>query len=147
MATRRRAREIAVQILYELDLGSTRDEQSQTDFIRRRLGHHKALSEFCIGLVNGVGSQRDEIDTMLTESSSNWSLERMSPVDRNILRLGCFEISSGLTPDRVVINEAIEIAKRYSDSKSPAFINGILDRIGQQRKSESATDSPEPAEN
>jgi len=81
-------------------------------------------------LVEGIFRHLDEIDTLLAEHSHHWRVERMSAVDRNILRLAVFELRySGDVPAQVAINEALEIAKRYSIADSAAFINGILDAI------------------
>jgi len=81
-------------------------------------------------LIEGICQHLDEIDTLLAEHSHNWRVERMSSVDRNILRIAVFEMRySGEVPAQVVINEALEIAKHYSINDSVAFINGILDAV------------------
>ena len=81
-------------------------------------------------LVRGVKGAVGELDELLTRCSRNWRLERMSWVDRNLLRLASYELSRRSdTPARVAINEAIEVAKRYGTTESPAFINGVLDRV------------------
>lgn len=96
----------------------------------------KAFTE---DLVHGVRSHQKELDALLTRCSRNWRIERMSWVDRNLLRLACFELhDSGDTPARVVLNEAIEIARRYSTSESSGFVNGVLDRAMQELGKKSA---------
>lgn len=85
---------------------------------------------FSEDLVRGVKGAVGELDELLTRCSRNWRLERMSWVDRNLLRLASYELSRRSdTPARVAINEAIEVAKRYGTTESPAFINGVLDRV------------------
>ena len=93
----------------------------------------KALP-YAVHLVQGIFSQLTEIDTLLAEHSHNWRVVRMSSVDRNILRIAVFEMQSGKdAPAQVVINEALEIAKRYSVQDSVPFINGILDAVRSAR--------------
>ena len=72
---------------------------------------------------------RAEIDALLVERADNWTLERMAVTDRNILRIGAYEMLHGGTPERVAINEAVELAKRYGARQSPHFVNGVLDRF------------------
>lgn len=129
MSTRRRAREIVLQLLYEADINNTRDTDSMRGFIRSRMQGRRALTEFAWGLLRGTLEHRDAIDSQLAELATNWSLSRMPVVDRNVLRLGAYEIMFADTPDRVAVNEAILLAKRYGDTKSPRFVNGILDRL------------------
>lgn len=129
MSTRRRAREIVLQLLYEADINDTRDVDASREFIRSRMQGRKALSEFAWGLLAGTLEHRAAIDERLSALATHWTLPRMPVVDRNVLRLGCYEILFSDTPSRVVINEAIVLAKRYGDKNSPRFINGILDRL------------------
>lgn len=129
MSTRRRAREIVLQMLYEADINDTRDADSMRRFIRSRMQGRRALTDFAWKLLEGTLENREAIDKRLGELATNWSLSRMPVVDRNVLRLGAFEIMFGDTPDRVAVNEAILLAKRYGDTNSPRFINGILDRL------------------
>lgn len=96
----------------------------------------KAFTE---DLVHGVRAHQQELDALLSRCSRNWRIERMSWVDRNLLRLACFELhDSRDTPARVVLNEAIEIARRYSTSESSGFVNGVLDRAMQELGKKSA---------
>lgn len=92
------------------------------------------LADFCLSLVFGVQRNRDELDAMLTETAQNWSLDRMAATDRNVLRLGAFEILYAETPQRAAINEAVELAKRFGSAQSAAFVNGILDRFVSDRR-------------
>lgn len=129
MARRSRAREIALQILYEDDINPDRNLHVADQFVEGRLHHDAALVDFAQSLISGVRRNRGELDQMLRDRAANWSLERMAVIDRNIIRLGAFEILYAETPGRVAINEAIELAKRYGGEHSAQFVNGILDRI------------------
>ncbi|MEA3333970.1 MAG: transcription antitermination factor NusB [Pseudomonadota bacterium] len=154
---RRKAREAALQILYMVEIGKPKD---QSHAIRRYWDHdwvvesnchlcpeecsdrdkpksrfsspvnRLAESRFTEQLINGVLDNLEEIDHQIEKRSHNWKLNRMSSIDRNILRIAIFELlSCDEIPPKVSINEAIEIAKTYGDKNSPAFINGILDQI------------------
>ncbi len=132
MATRRRAREIVLQLLYEEDLHPEQDPKVADLFLVRRLHGNRPLVEFARHLYKNVLAHRKEIDKVLSAKAHNWSLRRMAAIDRNILRLGGYEILKTDTPGVVVINEAVEIAKRYGDRQSGQFVNGILDRLLHQ---------------
>ena len=129
MSRRSRAREVALQILYEDDLNPSRNMKASDDFLCRRLGTDERLIEFARSLVAGVRRNRGELDTVLAARAENWSLERMAVTDRNILRLAGYEILYSDTPGQVAINEAVELAKRYGGRQSPQFVNGVLDRL------------------
>ncbi|MEM8670823.1 MAG: transcription antitermination factor NusB [Planctomycetota bacterium] len=129
MSTRRRAREIALQLLYEADLKNARDAESARTFIKSRLQGRRALTDFAHQLLMGTLDHREEIDTRIGELSANWTLPRMAVVDRNILRMGAYEILHSDTPGAVAVNEAIVLAKRYGDKNSPRFVNGVLDKL------------------
>jgi N utilization substance protein B len=132
MSRRSRAREIVLQVLYEDDLNPERNMASSDQFLTRRLNNEPELVDFARGLLAGVRRNRSELDRMLTERADNWSLERMAVTDRNVLRLGAYEIMHTDTPQRVAINEAVELAKRFGARQSPQFVNGILDRFMQK---------------
>lgn len=129
MARRSRAREIVLQVLYEDDLNPERSPEVADQFLVSRLNNDQELIDFARSLVAGVRKHRVEIDKLLVERADNWTLERMAVTDRNILRLGAFEMLYGGTPERVAINEAVELAKRYGAKQSPHFVNGVLDRF------------------
>jgi N utilization substance protein B len=128
MARRSRAREVALQVLYQDDLNPGQEPSRADAFLRNRL-HQSELIEFAQSLVAGVRRNRQELDQILTQTADNWTLERMAATDRNVLRLGAYEILYSETPDRVAINEAVELAKRFGAKQSPQFVNGILDRL------------------
>ncbi len=138
MSTRRRAREIVLQLLYEADVNGTRDPESARQFIRSRLQGRRALTEFADSLLQGTLAHRETIDRELAELATHWTLPRMPVTDRNLLRLAAYEILHGGTPGRVAVNEAIELAKRYGDRNSPRFINGVLDRLYKNQASAGA---------
>jgi N utilization substance protein B len=128
MARRSRAREVALQVLFQDDLNPDIDLKSTAAFLRQRLNSDD-LVEFARSLVSGVRRNRDELDELLDRTAENWSVRRMAVTDRNVLRVGAFEILYTTTPDRVAINEAVELAKRFGSGQSAQFVNGILDRF------------------
>lgn len=132
MAHRSRAREVVFQILFQDDLNAPADPAVGEALIGRRL-RTENLMEFARQLLAGVGRHRQQIDAEVQRAAANWSLKRMAATDRNLLRLGAFEILYTDTPPRVVINEAVELAKRYGSAQSASFVNGILDRLMHDR--------------
>ena len=129
MGLRRAARECALQMLYEYDVG----RQSKDEILRtfwQMNEHPQKVREFADQLFQGTIQKVKEIDKVIQQHTKNWRLNRMAVVDRNVLRLAVFEFLSGSrTPETVVINEALEIAKRFSTNESAQFVNGILDSI------------------
>ena len=128
MYRRSRAREVAFQVLYEDDLNPRNNPALGDQWIDQRL-HADDLRELARRLVVGVRQHREEIDAMLEQTAANWSLRRMAATDRNVLRLGAYELLHGDTPERVAIDEAIELARRFGSAQSPQFVNGILDKV------------------
>jgi transcription antitermination protein NusB len=146
MTRRSRAREVALQLLFQYDSNPLVPRPVQDQFVRERL-KDATLESFCLGLFDGVQAHRQQIDSQLAEAAENWRLQRMAGVDRNVLRLGAFELL--FVPDlpaSAAIDEAIELARRYGSKDSPAFVNGILDRIARARheRLESKPDHPLP---
>ncbi len=138
MGTRRRARECALQILYGVDWSGQEPayaaELFWECFAGERPSAYAEIRRACDELVLGVGEQRERIDEELVSASHNWKLERMSVVDRNILRIGTWELLFRPdVPRKVVLNEAIEIAKKYGSLESGSFVNGILHHISLKR--------------
>lgn len=129
MTTRRRAREIVLQLLYEEDLHPEQDAVVADEFLSKRLHGNRPLVEFGRQLFRNVLANRKELDKALSAKAANWSLRRMAAIDRNVLRLGAYELLMTDTPGPVVINEAVALAKRYGDRQSGQFVNGILDRV------------------
>ena len=151
MANRRKLREYAVQILYGTDfwdLEATSALEAHEDHFR----DEPVEDPFLEIVIGGIVNHKDDIDDLIRRFSTNWRLERMAIVDRNILRLATYELLH-LTdiPRKVAINEAIEVAKRYGGDDSPSFINGILDRIaleirGPETEAESGLESADEVE-
>ena len=129
MGLRRVARECALQMLYEIDIGKhTKDDILNTFW--QMNDQPKKVRDFADQLFGGTVRRLKEIDKMIQQHTQNWRLSRMAAVDRNVLRLAVFEfLSGGKTPETVVINEALEIARKYSTTESAQFVNGILDSI------------------
>ncbi len=131
MARRSRAREVALQLLFQRDQNATVDRHLIERFVRNRL-RDANLEPFCLGLFDGVVSRQADIDKRLADAAENWRIPRMATVDRNVLRLGAFELLyTADTPPAVVIDEAINLARRYGSADSPAFVNGVLDKLRQ----------------
>ena len=129
MSSRRRSREMAIQVLYQVDMA----QSDIGEALRLFCEHFKApdnIRDFAVELANGVHQYGEEIDTLISRFSEHWRLERMSAVDRNILRLAIFELLYRADiPAKVSINEAVDLGKKYGTEDSGSFINGILDRI------------------
>ena len=128
MTRRSRAREVALQVLFQDDLNPRANPALADQFIGVRLSNPE-LVEFARSLVSGVRRNRGELDALLARTADNWSLDRMASTDRNVLRLGAYEILYAETPDRLAINEAVDLARRYGSAQSSQFVNGILDRF------------------
>jgi N utilization substance protein B len=129
---RRKAREYTIQILYALDLNPAPAEEFLKVFWELHSAKPEVIS-YATSLVQGTLEKQQEIDELISSHSSHWKIDRMAVTDRNILRLGTFELMAEQSvPARVVINEAIEIAKKYGTSDSATFINGVLDSIHQK---------------
>ncbi len=132
MNRRSRAREVALQLLFQRDQNSTMERTALEDFARHRL-RQPTLVQLCLALYDGVLAHQEEIDQRLSASADNWRLSRMAAVDRNVLRLGSFELLFyPETPPAVAFDEAIELARRYGSAGSGAFVNGVLDRLRRE---------------
>ncbi|HXN83224.1 MAG TPA: transcription antitermination factor NusB [Myxococcales bacterium] len=130
MGSRSKARECALQALYQLDTSSG----PPGDALAGILAHFEAVdadtTRFAEQLVRGVQQEKAVIDGLIQRTSTNWKLERMARVDRNILRLAVYELlRRPEVPVKVTLNEAVELGKKYGSEESSAFVNGILDRI------------------
>jgi N utilization substance protein B len=131
MTRRSRAREVALQLLFQRDHNPAVDRTAIERFVHDRL-RAAALEPFCLSLYDGVTTNLEQIDTRLAAAAENWRLQRMAGVDRNVLRLGAYELLLAPdTPASVALDEAIELARRYGSAESPGFVNGVLDRLRQ----------------
>ena len=133
MSRRSRAREVALQVLFETDVNPSDAVERALEFLRARLREDDELVDFAMSLISGVRRNREELDDVLGKTAANWTISRMAVTDRNILRLGAFEILYTQTPGRVAINEAVELAKRFGTGHSAQFVNGILDKLHKSR--------------
>jgi N utilization substance protein B len=131
MASRRKARECALQMLFQWDLGRDAPTLVEELFWSNTLRTEDVkLRNFASQLYRGAVAGVEDLDLLIQDRTENWRLERMSAVDRNILRLGAYELTRTInTPPIVAINEALELARRYSGESSVQFINAILDSI------------------
>ena len=146
MRKRTQGRELALQLLYQVDLRGD-DVLAEVDgFLDGDSGGDPEVRGFARELIHGYLERRVEIDRRIEEVARNWQLRRMAAIDRNILRLGAYELLYRTDiPPLVAINEAIEIAKKYSTKNSGPFVNGILDNIRLKAgKREPGAKSPEP---
>jgi len=133
MGTRRRARELALQLLYQFELTDASPEEMQAGF-EEWSNAGEAVREFADKLLRGTLDRIEEIDQELVHQTTHWRLERLAAVDRNILRLAMYELMFETeTPHAVVIDEAIEIAKRFGTKDSGRFVNGVLDGFVKRR--------------
>jgi N utilization substance protein B len=129
---RRKAREYALQILFQVDFTKKRIGSKDLEEFWSGKKESRSVKEFTEDLVRGTLNSIDEIDAMIERVTENWLLKRMAAVDRNILRFAAYEILYRKDiPSAVTINEAIEIAKKFSSAESAPFINGILDRLAK----------------
>ena len=133
MGTRRRSRELALQLLYQNELTEASPEDMQEGFEEWQ-GAPEGVREFADRLLRGTLAKLSEIDEELGRQTTHWRLERLAAVDRNILRLAMYELiyETG-TPHAVVIDEAIEIAKKFGAKDSGRFVNGVLDGFVRRR--------------
>ena len=129
MGKRRSSRELALKFLYQSELNKGNIDEQMKLFLKRNSSQEE-VETFMLELVKSILKQINEIDEIIQKFSDNWVLDRMTVIDRNILRMGtCELLFSFSTPPKVAINEAVDIAKKYGNEDSPEFINGILDKI------------------
>jgi transcription antitermination factor NusB len=140
MRKRSVARECALKILYQMEMTRRPVQQAAKDFWEQEPDHTAEIRSFSEQIVEGVGLNQEAIDLKIAEYATNWQVKRMAVIDRNVLRMGVFELkyASGIPP-KVAINEAVELVKKFGDIESSKFVNGILDKI---HKKEIAADSP-----
>lgn len=134
-APRQVSRQVALQVLYAVDLAEGCSAPPDVDEAFGAVADNFELPEgaraFAKELVNGVMGAREQLDALISEHARNWRLSRMAAVDRNVLRLGAWELSATRTPTSVILDQAIELARRFGDDPSPAFVNGVLDAVAR----------------
>jgi transcription antitermination protein NusB len=138
MSARRKGRELALQVLYQLDMSGESPEQALRTFAAS-FEHTPGAREFGEELVRGVLGQRERIDASIAAASEHWRLERLSRIDANVIRIAVYEMTTppGL-PLEIAINEAIEVARKFGTTDSAAFVNGVLDAVGKLLLSQNA---------
>ena len=128
--TRHSARELALQVLFQLDFHGTTEGWLDEFWAQQRSS--KSVREFANQIVSGVQAQKEELDQLIEQSAENWSLDRMPIVDRNILRQAIYELVwISDIPAKVTVDEALQLAKSFADEDAKRFVNGILDKILQ----------------
>ncbi len=131
--TRRKSRELALQMLFQLDMGKQDLEQVRKTFWNERRDLDEKVRGFADDLFRVAAERQAEIDELVERNAEHWRMDRMAAVDRNVLRVGVAEfIGFSDTPKPVVINEALEIARRFSTPESVTFINGVLDSVAKE---------------
>ena len=139
MRKRTRAREVALQALYQYDLRRESEplDAASFDAFVEGATDDPAVREYARRILDAAVARMEEIDRLIADAATNWRLGRMAPVDRCILRLALVEIlEAGDVPPKVAIDEAVELAKKFSTEQSGAFVNGVLDRIFSEMKKE-----------
>lgn len=126
MTLRRKSREFALQMLFQWEMGRQKPALIEKHFWKSARAADETRS-FANQLFEGAASQAEACDALVARLSENWRLDRLAAVDRSILRLAIYELRSATAPAKVVIDEALELAKKFSSAESPAFLNGILD--------------------
>ena len=139
--TRRKSRELVLQMLFQLDMGRQNPDQVRQTFWSERRDLDEKVRGFAEDLFRIASERVEEIDQLIENNAEHWRMDRMAAVDRNILRAGVAEfLGYSNTPKPVVINEALEIARRFSTPESVQFINGVLDSVAKQL--DSKTEKP-----
>ena len=130
LESRRELRKCAFQALMSLEFDTDMETACRLAYTHDREDEDVQIPAFLLNLVSGVQAQKDELDKQINQHlKSGWTVERLTLVEKNLLRLGIFEITSFDTPQLVAVNEAIELAKNFSDQKSARFINGLLSQF------------------
>jgi N utilization substance protein B len=126
---------VALQVLYALDVAARAGRGIPADEAFEAVAAHFELPEgaraFAKELVSGVGARREALDARIAEHARHWRVDRMAVVDRNVLRLAAYELLAGDAPPEVVIDEAVDLARRFGSDRSPAFVNGVLDALAR----------------
>lgn len=136
---RRKGREAALQLLYQIEFSKDASPHAFEDFWHSRSGREHPERPFAEALVRTVLDRRAEIDALIDSAADNWQLDRIARMDLNLLRIGVAELTGAdPLPPEIVLDEAVEIARKYCDAGAPAFVNGVLDRVARDlRRDES----------
>jgi N utilization substance protein B len=147
-AYRHQSRQVALQALYAVDVvdrlrSSASPTQEETfEGVAANFDLPEGARAFAKQLVAGVSAHRDALDVRISEHAKNWRLSRMAAVDRNVLRLAVYELEHGDTPASVILDEAVELARRFGDDPSSAFVNGVLDAVARSVRGAELDDQP-----
>jgi N utilization substance protein B len=137
-APRQRSRQVALQALYARDFADRQQAEGGADIqelferVAQNFDLPAGARDFALKLVSGTTAELSDIDEILAANAINWKISRMAAVDRNVLRLGIYELTRTDTPVSVVLDEAIELARRFGGESSPGFVNGVLDAVAKQ---------------
>ena len=147
MTTKRtQAREAALQLLFMHDQNDGASREDVLRYLHEQLPD-AAAQDFALGLYDGTLAQGEDIDGRIRAAADNWRLERIAILDRNAIRLGAYELLHGESgPPGVVMNEAIELARKFGSNDSPGFVNAVLDRVLREWKAAKKADEAAPAE-
>jgi transcription antitermination protein NusB len=139
MGTRRKSRELALQMLFQADMGRQTPDQVRRTFWSEHQPIAEDVRDFAESLFRVASDRSTEIDTLIEQHAEHWRMDRMAAVDRNVMRSAVAELMAfPSTPRAVIINEALEIARKFSSPESVQFINGVLDSIGRDLESAKA---------
>jgi N utilization substance protein B len=142
MGTRRKSRELCLQMLFQWDMGKQSPDQVRKTFWVERTEVDEETRGFADDIFRVATERQTEIDELIQKHAQHWRMERMAAVDRNVLRTGVAEfLGHHETPRPIIINEALEIARKFSSPESVQFINGVLDSVGKEINSSSAAKS------
>ncbi len=141
-AKRTKARERALQALYQIDVAAVGIDEALGRFWKSFEPVEREVMALAEALVRGVAEHRRAVDDTIERTSTNWRLDRMAKVDRNVLRLAVYELLRTDVPVKVVINEAIELGKKFGSESSGAFVNGVLDRVAAELPAERRRERP-----
>lgn len=137
MIKRRKARELALQILFQADVGNLPIEEAIETTLSEAVGADDEIRNYAVQLVQGVWEQKSNLDAQIQSVTRNWAVERMAAIDRNLIRIALYEILNvSDVPYRVAINEAVELAKEYGTTESRRFVNGVLGALVRRLKLE-----------
>ena len=133
MRKRSVARECALKILYQIEIINAPAEKVLGLFWEQEPEHDEEVRSFAAVIVQGVHARLEDIDRKISEYATNWQIKRMAVIDRNVMRMGVYELLYAVDiPPKVAINEAVDLAKKYGDTDSGKFVNGVLDKIHKQ---------------
>jgi N utilization substance protein B len=141
MSLRRKSREYALQMLFQWDMGKQEPSKIEAGFWKNAKAQ-QSTREFANQLFESAAARTEEIDPIISQHAQNWRIERMAAIDRSILRLALCEIRTTSTPTKVVINEALELAKKFSTEDASPFINGVLDAATKSKDEKTPPETP-----